>query len=48
MWFYINQTCVGYVNNTSLGGGLVGVAAGSSKGAYSDVSFTKAQLWTLP
>ena len=48
MWFYVNQTCIAYVNNTSLGGGLVGVAAGSSKGAYSDVSFTKAQLWTLP
>jgi hypothetical protein len=48
MWFYVNQTCVAYVNNTSLGSGLVGMAAGSSRNAYSDVSFTDAQLWALP
>jgi hypothetical protein len=48
MWFYVNQTCIAYVNNMSLGSGLVGMATGSSKNAYSDVSFTDAQLWALP
>ena len=48
MWFYVNKTFVAHTTNTSLGSGLVGVASGSSKNAYSDVSFSNAQLWVLP